>query len=279
MSSFKSFALIPPSWLKRLQANERYFGDVNRGAVLDGDEKIENIIRNKKQPAFTRVRQYDQVRRQLDTAKAKVPKKQTTTATSPPSTHVETQAEQQQQQQQQVMPEVEEEEEEEYVDASSDDPQHLQASPQREPAAAVQQPTVQQPVAAVKKQAPPAQAHEPAAEAQQQQPSTSQARAATPDIYDQVSEYVNQLTGRTAVTAKAAYAKLLKHGDKISINPDYTITYMKKVVPGSDVRELLRRHSAPPLSTPLRGLAEFSHAISGFPPAAKRFCHVHSLGK
>ena len=254
---YRSYALVPPSWLRRLQAADKYFGDPYKRAVLDTNERAEQIIADTSTPPYEKKARYAEAMNELNAFKAKVKPKSDIPA----------------------------------VDSDVSLQEHLQpsstteAAPQsaHEQSAAAQTPPLENETAAATESN-----QEPAAADIPSKPSTSAAAAQQADdenffdteeevnVEANIKSFIDALPLRSKIAAQEAYDKLLA-SNEMEIHPDYSVSFKGELLPKSDIRELLRRHTKPPTTRIVPGMTEFKHMISGCPPGARRFCDVSRL--
>ena len=115
---------------------------------------------------------------------------------------------------------------------------------------------------------------------QQEEEDDEEAFADASGMTSGVEDFVHTLPPRVQAAAESALTKLSQYPENVfSINDDYSINIQNKLVPNSDVREILRRLHAPPVvgKTPV-GFSRVQWLVSGGNQKATKFIPVSKLG-
>ena len=264
MANIKTFALLPVTELRRWRKQQQIFGDREKEAAVDKALQMDSVLTNPKLSNYAKKFHYERSAQQFKAFlnQAKSNPVQPAASAAPPPPRVLMQSPPQPVVQHQI---------------AAEDPveNNLDAEMQPEVEAdEAENMAEQQPEEMIEEQQQAGPSNQ-----QQEEEDDEDAFADASGVTSGVEDFVHTLPPRVQAAAEAALTKLSQYPQNVfSINDDYSINIQNKLVPNSDVREILRRLHSPSVvgSTPV-GFSRVQWLVSGANQKATKFIPVSKL--
>ena len=265
MANIKTFALLPVTELRRWRKQQQIFGEREKEAAVDKALQMDSVLTNPKLSNYAKKFHYERSAQQfnafLKQAKSKPVQPSAAAAAAAPPPRV-------------VMQSTPHPVVEHQITAEDPVENNLDAEMHPEVEADEAENMVDEQPEEVVEQQQAGPSH------QQEEEDDEEAFADASGMTSGVEDFVHTLPPRVQAAAESALTKLSQYPENVfSINDDFSINFQNKLVPNSDVREILRRLHAPPVvgKTPV-GFSRVQWLVSGGNQKATKFIPVSKLG-